>query len=201
MDLNQYKQEARALIQLGLPILIGQLGTVAMGVADTIQVGQMPQKSAESVAASGLSNVLTFTIAIIGILALSVVAPMISKAVAEDKEETVGDLYQASLRIAGIMGILTAVLCGGLAFCLRCPLLKQDMEVVELAIPFTQLVAVSMIPLLLFSAMRQLTDGMGATRIAMLVTLAALILNILLNLMFHIFTNPKTIYFSQFPLV
>jgi Na+-driven multidrug efflux pump len=54
MKLTQYKQEIRELFQLGLPIVVSQLGTVAMGVADTIQVGQIPDKSADAVAAAGL---------------------------------------------------------------------------------------------------------------------------------------------------
>ncbi|MEY4935392.1 MAG: hypothetical protein RIS64_1751 [Bacteroidota bacterium] len=179
MKINQYKQEIRALFQLGLPIIVSQLGTVAMGVADTIQVGQIPNKSADAVAAAGLSNVLVFTIAIIGILALSVIAPMISKAIAEDKPNEVRDLYQASMRVAWLMAPISAMICIGMAFCL--PFLKQDADVVALAIPFTGVISISILPLFLFSAMRQLTDGCGDTRMAMLVTLTALGLNIFLN--------------------
>ncbi len=179
MKINQYKQEIRELFQLGLPIIVSQLGTVAMGVADTIQVGQIPDKSADAVAAAGLSNVLIFTIAIIGILALGVIAPMISKAIAEEKPDEVRDLYQASMRVAWIMAPISAIICIGMAFCL--PFLKQDADVIALAIPFTIVISISILPLYLFSAMRQLTDGCGDTRMAMLVTIAALGLNIFLN--------------------
>jgi multidrug resistance protein, MATE family len=179
MKKTLYKQEIRELFQLGLPIVVSQLGTVAMGVADTIQVGQIPNKSADAVAAAGLSNVLVFTIAIIGILALGVIAPMISKAIAEDKPDEVGDLYQAAMRVAWLMAPISAIICIGMAFCL--PFLNQDADVVALAIPFTVVISISILPLYLFSAMRQLTDGCGDTRMAMLVTLGALGLNIFLN--------------------
>ena len=88
------------MIQLGLPIVVSQLGIVAMGVADTIQVGGIEGKSAVSVAASGLSNSLSFTIAIIGILTLGVVAPMISKAEAEKNGKMIGLLFKATKRVA-----------------------------------------------------------------------------------------------------
>jgi multidrug resistance protein, MATE family len=179
MKIIQYKQEIRELFQLGLPIIVSQLGTVAMGVADTIQVGQIPDKSADAVAAAGLSNVLVFTIAIIGIFAMGVIAPMISKAIAEEKPNEVRDLYQASMRVAWLMAPISAIICIGMAFCL--PFLKQDADVVALAIPFTVVISISILPLFLFSAMRQLTDGCGDTRMAMLVTLSALGLNIFLN--------------------
>jgi multidrug resistance protein, MATE family len=179
MKITQYKQEIRELFQLGLPIIVSQLGTVAMGVADTIQVGQIPNKSADAVAASGIANVVVFTFAIIGILALGAIAPMISKAIAEENPDEVGYLHQSAMRVAWLMSPITALICIGCAFCL--PFLKQDATVVALAVPFTVLISISIIPLFLFCAMRQLTDGYGDTRMAMFVTLSALGLNILLN--------------------
>jgi multidrug resistance protein, MATE family len=43
------------------------------------------------------------------------------------------------------------------------------------------LMSVSMIPLLLFVALRQLSDGLGRTKMAMVITISAVFLNILLN--------------------
>jgi multidrug resistance protein, MATE family len=177
--ISQYKQEISQLFQLGLPIIISQLGTVAMGMADIIQLGQISGKSADAVAAAGISNVLLFTIAVVGVLALGVVAPMISKAVAAEKFDEVGNLYKAGLRVAWYLAPATALIGFGLGFCL--PFLNQDPNVVLLAQPFNHLVAFSMIPMFLFNAFRQLTDGLGNTRVGMTVTLTGLGLNILLN--------------------
>ena len=167
------------MLRLGLPIIVSQLGIVAMGVADTIQVGQIEGKSAVSVAASGLGGSLFFTFAIIGLLALGVVAPMISKAEAEENPIEISELYRAALRVALYIGIVTCILCLFLGFFLH--LLGQDQEVVATAKPFNILISLSAIPLFLFVALRQLSDGLGKTHLAMLVTLSALLINILLN--------------------
>lgn len=179
MNLEQYKKEAKEVIQLGLPIIISQLGIVAMGVADTMQVGSIEGKSAVSVAAAGLSNSVSFTIAIIGILTLGVVAPMISKAEAEGNKKEVGLLFRAVNKVAWQMGLVTLAICLFLGEFLD--KMGQENEVVDIAKPYNMLIALSMIPLFFFVALRQLSDGLEKTRMAMIVTLSALILNIILN--------------------
>jgi multidrug resistance protein, MATE family len=182
MNLAIYKKEAKEMIELGLPIVVSQLGIVAMGVADTIQVGGIAGKSAVSVAASGLSNSLSFTIAIIGILTLGVVAPMISKAEAEKNGKMIGLLFKATKRVALQLALATFVLCLILGFFLS--KIGQEQEVVALAQPYNIVIAASMIPLFIFVALRQLSDGLGRTQIAMTVTITALAMNILLNWLF-----------------
>lgn len=179
VDLKSYKKEAIEMIRLGLPIVVSQLGIVAMGVADTIQVGNIEGKSAVSVAASGLSNSLIFTVAIIGLLALGVVAPMISKAEAEKNTEEITLLLKATKRVALYLGFFTFFLCFTLGFFLD--ILGQDVEVVAVAEPYNRVIALSILPMLIFVGLRQLSDGLGKTQLAMAVTISALLLNILLN--------------------
>jgi multidrug resistance protein, MATE family len=179
LTFKKYKTEASEMIRLSLPIIVSQLGIVGMGVADTIQVGQIDGRSAISVAASGLSNSLFFSFAVIGILALGVVAPMISKAEAEKNSSKINNLFHASIKVAIILGVITLVLCLVLTVFLSS--MGQDPDVIALARPFTWLITLSVIPLFLFVAFRQLSDGLGKTQLAMYVTLSALLLNILMN--------------------
>lgn len=174
-----YKKEAKTMIQLGYPIVISQLGIIAMGVTDTIQVGQIEGKSAVSVSAAGLSNSLIFTIAIIVIITLGIVAPMISKAKAEENEREIRLLFKAGMRVCWYLGGITVGLCLLLGFFFD--KLGQEPEVTAVALPYNILMAVSMMPLLLFTALRQLSDGLGRTKIAMTITISAVFLNILLN--------------------
>ena len=179
INITAYKTEALTTLQLGYPIVISQLGIVAMGVTDTIQVGRIEGKSAVSVAAAGLSNSLGFTLAIIVIVTLGIVAPMISKAKAEENEGEIRLLFKAALRVCWYLGSLTVFLCliAGFFF----DKMGQEPEVAAAALPFNILMSVSMLPLLLFTALRQLSDGLGRTKIAMMITLSAVFLNILLN--------------------
>jgi MATE family multidrug resistance protein len=59
--------------------------------------------------------------------------------------------------------------------------LGQDPEVVVLAIPFMQLMGLSIIPMLLFMTLKQFTDGLEYTKTAMAISLLGMPLNILLN--------------------
>ncbi len=182
--MNNYRNEAKTMLHIGMPIVIGQLGLVAMGVADTIQVGMIAEKGAVCVAAAGVANSLFFTIAIIGLIALGVVAPMISKARSENNSLKINSLYQSTLRVALFLSAVISLIICAVAYFLD--IFEQDPEVTALAKPYAYIVAVSVLPMFLFLALRQLSDGFGRTRLAMIVTISALLLNIVLN---HIFIN------------
>lgn len=179
MTINQFKTEAKETLRVGMPIVISQLGIVAMGVADTIQVGGIPGKGAVSVAAAGVANSVYFAIAVIGLIALGVIAPMVSKAEAEGNKPEINRIYQATIRVALIAASFTLIINTLTVFGLA--IFKQDPEVTALAIPYGYIVAISVFPLFLFTGIRQLSDGLSHTRLAMIVTLSALLLNILLN--------------------
>ncbi len=59
--------------------------------------------------------------------------------------------------------------------------LGQDPEVVAYAIPFLQLISLSLIPMLLFMTLKQFADGLEQTRLAMIFSLLSLPVNIFLN--------------------
>ncbi len=171
-------------IQLAIPIVIGQLGVMLMGLADTIQVGQMKELAAESLGASGMAGSIFFTIAIIGLICLQIIAPMISKAEAEDNVTEVGHLLRAGVRIALFLSIITMAIIGIAAW--NYDLFQQSEINKKLTIPYLALIAISVIPTFLFTALKSFTDGLRNTKIAMTITIIALILNIILN---HIFIN------------
>lgn len=58
--LNRYSLHYRSLVSLGLPIVVGQLGTIVLGFADTIMVGH--HSMAELAAASFVNTLLTLFI-------------------------------------------------------------------------------------------------------------------------------------------
>jgi len=59
--------------------------------------------------------------------------------------------------------------------------MKQPDEVVKLAIPYLDLVAFSLIPLIIFQAFKQFSDGLSMTKYPMYATIVANIVNIVLN--------------------
>lgn len=71
--------------------------------------------------------------------------------------------------------------------------MDQPKEVVELAIPYLNLVALSLIPLIVFQALKQFSDGLSSTKYPMYATILANVINIILNylLIFGTFGFPK----------
>jgi len=62
--------------------------------------------------------------------------------------------------------------------------LRQSKEVEPLAVDFLRILNFSGLPMLLFVSSRQFTDGLGFTKVAMYITGAGLLLNVLLNWVF-----------------
>src|SRR5690606_17940011 len=60
-------------------------------------------------------------------------------------------------------------------------LMKQPKEVVELALPYLDLVAFSLVPLVFFQAFKQFSDGLSLTKYPMYATILANVINVLLN--------------------
>jgi len=67
---------------------------------------------------------------------------------------------------------------------LATPIMKhmnQPEDVVALAIPYLEIVAFSMIPLMIFQAFKQFTDGLSQTKYGMHATIIANVVNVVLN--------------------
>lgn len=71
--------------------------------------------------------------------------------------------------------------------------MDQPVEVVILAIPYYEIVAVSMIPLMIFQGFKQFTDGLSQTKYAMYAIIITNIVNVLLNfvLIYGIWIFPR----------
>jgi multidrug resistance protein, MATE family len=171
-------------VQLALPIVVGELGVMLMGLADTIQVGQMSNGAAESLGASGMAGSIFFTIAIVGIICIQIVSPMISKAVAEGDKTECGNLLRANLRVATLLGVVTILITGIVG--LNYDLFGQTQANKALTLPFLSLISVSVLPIFWFIALKSFMDGLQRTTVGMTITIIALLLNVCGN---HILIN------------
>jgi len=80
-----------------------------------------------------------------------------------------------------LMGTALAVLLYGVSFLM--PYMGQPPQVVEAALPYYRILVVSFLPFLLFFTLKQFVEGIGNTGIAMMVTITANLINVLLNYM------------------
>ena len=179
-----FQAKIKQTITLASPIVVGQLGVMLMGLADTIQVGQMKTLAAESLGAAGMAGSIFFTIAVIGLICLSIVSPMISKSAAEGDPTECGNLLRANIRVGMMLACVTIVIIAILGF--NYDLFGQTAINKSLTLPYLALVTVSIIPLFLFAASKSFTDGLQKPQIGMIITLIALVANVFGN---HILIN------------
>ncbi len=83
--IDTYKLEFKATSQLCLPIIVAQVGSVLMGVSNSVMIGKL---GATSLAAAGVTNAIYILFIVLGMGTLSAVAPMVATASgAKDKEQ------------------------------------------------------------------------------------------------------------------
>lgn len=156
--------------------MLGQLGHVAVGLADNIMVGQL---GPAALAAVSLGNSMVFIALSIGIGFSFAITPLIAEADGSGNVEEGRSFFHHGLLMSGINGVLLFLL-----LLLAKPILyylDQPAEVVELALPYLEIVAFSMIPLMIFQAFKQFADGLSQTKYSMYAILISNIVNVFFN--------------------
>ena len=168
--------------------MLGQLGHVMVGLVDNIMVGQL---GAAQLAAISLGNSLVFIALSIGIGFSFAITPLIAEADGENNIETGRSFFHHGMILCGINGVLLFLLLLFIKPILY--QLNQPPEVVELAIPYLEIVAFSMIPLMLFQGFKQFADGLSQTKYAMYATILANVVNVVFNyfLIYGIWIFPR----------
>jgi len=161
---------------LAWPVILGLLGHTIVGLVDNVMVGKL---GTAPLAAVSLGNSFLF-MAMSIILGFSTgITPLVAAADSTNNFKEGKSVLKNGILLVTSLGVLLTIII----FCVQ-PLLyemKQTEEVVELAIPYLNIVALSLIPLAAFQALKQFTDGLSQTKYSMWATVIANILNVLLN--------------------
>ena len=156
--------------------MLGMLGHTFVSFVDNIMVGQI---GTAELAAVSLGNSFMFIAMSIGIGFSTAITPLIAESDSSDNLQQARSTYKHGLFLCTVLGIALFL---GIYFSKPLMyLMKQPEEVVELAIPYLDLVAFSLIPLVIFQAIKQFSDGMSMTKYPMYATLLANIINVVLN--------------------
>lgn len=163
--------------------MIGSLGQILVGVADSIMVGRLGEVP---LAAISYANSLLAIPLVFGIGVAFGLTPLVANADAQGKLRKASRLFKNGLIVNTIVGVIIV----GVLFGLR-PFMDQfdqDAAVVKEALPYFTVVALSFFPLQIFFNYKQFTEGLSDTKAAMRLSLIANLLNIFLNWIF-IFGN------------
>ena len=185
---QSYTKEFRYNIKLSVPVIMGMLGHTFVQLADNIMVGQL---GTAELAAVSLGNSFVFIAMSLGIGFSTAITPLVAEAdgagnKADGKSALKHGLVLCTVLGLSLFGII--LLAKPLMY-----LMKQPPEVVELAIPYLDLVAFSLVPLIIFQAFKQFSEGLSQTEYPMYATVLANVVNIVLNylLIFGAFGFPK----------
>ena len=178
MSLKNYTSEFKNNLTLATPVMMGSLGHLLVGLIDDIMVGRL---GPVELAATSLGNSLVFIVMSVGMGFSFAITPLIAESDGEGNKAKGRLIFQHGLVILTIMGIVMY------AFLLLIkPMmyhLDQPEEVVKLAVPYFDIVAISMIPLMIFQGFKQFTDGLSQTKYAMYATILTNVVNVVLNFM------------------
>lgn len=177
--LSEYTREFKYNTRLAIPVILGMLGHQVVALVDNIMVGQLG--SAE-LAAVSLGNSFMFIAMSVGIGFSTAITPLVAEA------DGAGDraMGKSSFKHGLFLCTLLAIILFGLVMLCKPVMysMGQPAEVVVLAMPYLTLVAVSLIPMIVFQAFKQFSDGMSMTRYPMYATIVANLVNIVLNYIF-----------------
>jgi len=171
--------EIKKTIHLSIPIVVGQLGQMLMGVVDNIMVGKL---GAIPLAAASIANSLFMLIMVVGFGLTMAVTPLTAMACGAGKDKECGVVLRQGILVNLLSGMILCALTFFLSETI--PYLNQPPEIVAPASLYMKILGVSILPLMLFQSFRQFAEGVSFLKPAMVITLLANIVNVMANWIF-----------------
>jgi len=164
------------MFKLAAPVVLAELGWMAMGTVDTIMIGPL---GPAAIGAIGIGGSLYYSLAIFGVGLLLGLDTLVSQAHgAGDKPDTHHSLAQ------GVYAALFIALPLSMIFIFFAPVfgwLGINPQVSKLGAPFVSTLGWGTLPLLLYAAFRRYLQGIGHVRPVMFVLVSANLVNWLFN--------------------
>lgn len=188
VNFSKYTNEFSYNLRLAYPVILGMLGHTLIGIVDNFMVGNL---GSTELAAVSLGNSFIFIGMSLGIGFSTAITPLIAEADAEKEDDKVRTTFHHGLLLCVILGIsvfLMIVLSKPLM-----NLMNQPAAVVELAKPYIDWVAFSLIPVIIFQGYKQFADGLSQTKYSMYAIYLANIVHVFFNyvLIYGVWGFPK----------
>ena len=176
MNLTQYTKEFSYNIRLAYPVILGMLGHTITGIIDNIMVGKL---GAAELAAASLGNSMVFVAMSVGIGFSTAITPIIAEGDAEKDTAKVRTVFHHGLFLCTLLGIMLFAVVWFAKPLMH--LMGQPDEVVNLAAPYVDWVAFSLLPMVIFQGYKQFADGLSLTKYAMYAVIISNIINVIVN--------------------
>ena len=178
----KYKEQYRQNLRLALPVVAAQLGQILVQLADNIMVGQYGGDNPLPLASVSFGISCSFLFFITGLGIVLGLTPLAGELFAQGEDRHAASCLKHAIVLYSLLGLAITAL--QFAFVPAMYRMGQPVEVVEAAIPYYRLLALSMLPVMLFGAYKQFLEGIGNTTVPMIVIVGGNLLNVLLNWVF-----------------
>lgn len=171
-----YFSESIKTSKLAGPIILGELVQMSLHIIDSAMVGAL---SHEHLAAAALV-LSVINIPFVFCIGLTIaIAQMSSMYNGRNKTQHVSHYF---FNGAFLCLIMSSIISLGLYFGSGIVHhLNQEARVAELAQPFLEMLSLSIIPMILFMSFKQFADGLEFTKVAMVISICGLPLNVVIN--------------------
>jgi MATE family multidrug resistance protein len=166
------REEVRALLRLGLPVAVTQLGVMMLGVVDTMMVGHLGTTALD---ASALGSLWVWGTAVFGIGLVFGMDPIVSQAHGAGERRRIALTLQRGLVVA--LAITPLLSLGWWLTEPSLHLLGQTPELAAGAGRYVEIQIFSVFPFMAFFVLRQYLQGRGIVAPAMVAVVVANVFN------------------------
>ncbi|WP_423127118.1 MATE family efflux transporter [Gaoshiqia sp. Z1-71] len=163
-------------LNLAFPVILSQVGQITVSLVDNMMVGHA---GTTELAAASFSNSIFHVGMLFGIGITMGITPLVGKVFSQHKEREAGEYLKNGFFLHILAAFVILVVMTGVSFFLD--RMGQPAEVSEKAFSYFLLLVTSLVPLLLFYSFKQFLEGIGNTKLAMVITLTANLVNVVLN--------------------
>jgi MATE family multidrug resistance protein len=170
------KQEFRPMVTLAMPVVVAEIGWVAMGLVDTLMVGPL---GPEAIGAVGIGSAVFMGVVIFAMGILLGLDTLVSQAYGAGRLDECHRWLVHGTVLSLLVALPVTLLLLALASLLGG--WGLDPTVLRLAQPYLSVLGWSVLPLLFYATFRRYLQGMGVVRPVMFALVMANITNVIVN--------------------
>lgn len=173
---SNYREHYIRNAKLAAPVVLSQIGQSIVQLIDIAMIGAL---GALPLAAASFAGSVFFLLFLIGMGFSMGITPIVGESYSQKQHKQSATYLQNAIILYTLVGVIIY-----LAQQLSIPLLYkmgQTTEVIDLAIPYYQMLILSVIPFMLFSCFKQFLEGIGNTKVTMVVIIITNIINVIGN--------------------
>ena len=178
----RYKSQYLANLRLAIPVAVSQLGYVAVTFADNAMTGAYGGANPIPLSAVAFGGIVYYILFYLGVGISLGITPLVGELFVQGKRRESAHYLQSAIVLYSAIGL--AVMTVQLAVEPLLYHLGQPREVVDMALPYYRLMAYGTLPVMIFGAFKQFLEGIGNTKVAMMILVATNLANIALNWVF-----------------